>query len=165
MPFTIKMFKKMFLQKSLPSRLFSVITFVIVLTISETICGTANILLKASLTWPKLYQIFVVTVKAMVNFIWYMGHCAGKCFCFRYIETYLTPVTLAFTRSCFFLSLSVSLCLSVSLSVCLSVCLSISLSVSISLPPSLPPSLKLNLEITWVWNRKNLISRSSYRIV
>ena len=45
MLFTTKMFKKMLLQTSLPSRIFSVIKFVIVPTISETICGTTNILL------------------------------------------------------------------------------------------------------------------------
>ena len=89
----------MFLKTSLTSRIFSVITFIIVPAISKTICGTTHILLKTGLTCQKLYQAFVITVKAMVNFISRMGHCTGKCFRFRYTETYLTPVTLAFTRS------------------------------------------------------------------
>ena len=31
----------------------------------------------------KIYQTFVITVKAMVNFIWRMGYCTGKCFRFK----------------------------------------------------------------------------------
>ena len=72
MPFTIKMLKKMFLQTSLPSRIFFVIAFVTVPTISETICRTTKILFKTSLTCQKMYQGYVVTVKAMINFIWHM---------------------------------------------------------------------------------------------
>ena len=100
MSFTIKIFKKIVLQTSLTSCTFSVIAFKIFPTISETISGATNILLKTSLTCQTIYQVFVVTVKAMVNFIWRMGQCAAKCFCFWYIETYLTTVTLAFIRSC-----------------------------------------------------------------
>ena len=44
MPFTIKMLKEMFLQTSLNSQIFSVVTFIIVPTISEIICGTTHIL-------------------------------------------------------------------------------------------------------------------------
>ena len=69
MPFTIKMFKEIFLQTSLTSHIFSVIIFIIVLTISETIRGTSNILLKAGFTCQKIYQAFAITVKTMVNFI------------------------------------------------------------------------------------------------
>ena len=66
MPFIIKMFKKMLLQTSLTSRIFSVITFIIVPTVSETICGTTNTLLKTGLRCQKIYQAFVFTVKAVL---------------------------------------------------------------------------------------------------
>ena len=49
------MFKEMFLQASLTFHIFSVITFIIVPTISETICGTTNILLKTGFTCQKKY--------------------------------------------------------------------------------------------------------------
>ena len=77
MPFTIKMFKEMFWLTNLTSQKFSVITFIIVSPISETVCGTTNILLKTYLTCRKIHR-------------------TSKCFHFRYIGTYLAPVTLHF---------------------------------------------------------------------
>ena len=91
----------MFLQTSLISHLLSAITFITVPIISKTVRGTTFRLRRTGLTSQKLYQAFVATVKALVNFIWRMGYCAGKCFLFRYIETCPAPVALAYTRSCF----------------------------------------------------------------
>ena len=93
MPFTIKMFKKMFLQTSLTSRKFSVITFINVPAISETICVLPTYCLREFLHVKRYIKNLLLQSKLMC-------HCAGKCFRFRYIETYMTPVDLAFTRSC-----------------------------------------------------------------
>ena len=69
MSFTIKMFKETFLQTGLSSHIVSVITFITVPIISETIFGTTNILVRTGLTCQKIYQEFGVTVKIMVNLI------------------------------------------------------------------------------------------------
>ena len=89
------MFKKVFLQTSLTSPIFSVTTLIIVPTTSETICGTYNILLKTGLMCQKIHQAFAITVKAMCNFPRRMSYCTGKCFRFRYIETYMTDGGIA----------------------------------------------------------------------
>ena len=68
-PITIKMFKEMFLQANLTSHIFSVIRFIIVPTMSKTVCGPTNIMRKTGLTCQKICQGFVIAVKAMVNFI------------------------------------------------------------------------------------------------
>ena len=84
MPFTIKMFKKMFLQASLTSNIFSIIPFIIGKSKSNMLnhVKSNNIwnnmwyyqhtaLFKTRLTCQKTYQAFVITVKTMVNFIWH----------------------------------------------------------------------------------------------
>ena len=43
--------------------MFSVSTFITVLTISKTVCGTTNILLKTGLTCQKIYPALVITIK------------------------------------------------------------------------------------------------------
>ena len=88
-PSLLKCSKRCSCKQASPLAFFLSLHYLIVWVISGTICGTTNILLKTSLTCQKIYQAFVVTVKAMVNFIWRMGDCAGKCFRFRYIVTYL----------------------------------------------------------------------------
>ena len=69
MSFTIKMFKETFLQTGLSSHIVSVITFITVPIISETIFSTTNILVRTGLTCQKIYQEFGITVKIMVNLI------------------------------------------------------------------------------------------------
>lgn len=63
------MFKAMLLQTSLTAHIYFAIMFVTVPTISKRVCGTAYILLKTSLTCQKIYQAFVITIQALVNFI------------------------------------------------------------------------------------------------
>ena len=59
----------MFFQTSLTSHIFSFIAFIVVPTISKIVCVTYNILVKTGLTCQKIYQAFVIPVKAMGNFI------------------------------------------------------------------------------------------------
>ena len=72
MPYSIKMFKGMFLQTSLTSQIFSLITFTTFQTASKQSVVLPTHYLRqilGQISCQKIYQTFVITVKAMVNFI------------------------------------------------------------------------------------------------